>query len=460
MAPAGLKRRSRPARTADDCGSECSTAMSDTSAQSSRSSSPVSTTPRDPTEVNPSSFSFACGGWLKMYLFGVAKALQEHDLDRDAEVIGCSAGALAAAAMALRCDLDSIRSYVLESVVPPAHASWAGPFKVREYLRCTLRDVGQLHRFEELNASGKLTVVYSSLTSWASRRVSSFKSKEHLENSLLASCCAPPIAGMPFFLNGEWVMDGGLFDFQPVFNDKTVTVSPFYCTSADIKPSRYVPMWWALYPPTVRDVEWLFDLGYEDGLAWVAKTGKAKHAIVMPTKGASYDGAWTTTVGRVIGYRGVESRVLDVLFVCLFVCLWKPLAFILLYLELYLHVAIAGGKAAIFAAAAKFMFSVATISVIATALATHSLQDTILFVLGLVGVGAFLGVLVLLCGGSHAAASVASRDWQKCRACLRNITSLSLFLRSIPIVGSTIEIKRHEYLLEHSLVYRLTLHFV
>ncbi|KAJ0405052.1 hypothetical protein P43SY_001196 [Pythium insidiosum] len=339
MAPAGLKRRSRPARTADDCGSECSTAMSDTSAQSSRSSSPVSTTPRDPTKVNPSSFSFACGGWLKMYLFGVAKALQEHDLDRDAEVIGCSAGALAAAAMALR-------------------------------------------------------------------------------------------------------------------------LSPFYCTSADIKPSRYVPMWWALYPPTVRDVEWLFDLGYEDGLAWVAKTGKAKHAIVVPTKGASYDGAWTTTVGRVIGYRGVESRVLDVLFVCLFVCLWKPLAFILLYLELYLHVAIAGGKAAIFAAAAKFMFSVATISVIATALATHSLQDTILFVLGLVGVGAFLGVLVLLCGGSHAAASVASRDWQKCRACLRNITSLSLFLRSIPIVGSTIEIKRHEYLLEHSLVYRLTLHFV
>ncbi|GLD93042.1 hypothetical protein PINS_up001634 [Pythium insidiosum] len=449
---AGLKRRSRPQMCSVDDNDSTSDKQQQQQQQQQRSTMV--------NDAGATSFSFACGGWLKMYLFGVAKALQEHDLDRGADVIGCSAGALAAAAMALRCDFDGIRSYVLESVVPPAHASWTGPFKVREYLRCTLRDVGQLHRYEELNASGKLTVVYSSLTSWASRRVSSFQSKEHLEKSLLASCCAPPIAGMPFFLNGEWVMDGGLFDFQPVFNDKTITVSPFYCTSADIKPSRYVPMWWALYPPTVRDVEWLFDLGYEDGLAWVAKTGKAKHAIEMPSKGASYDGEWTTTVGRVIGYRGVESRVLDVLFVCLFVCLWKPLAFLLLYLELYLHVAIAGGKAAIFAAAAKFMFSVATIGVIATALATHSFHDTLLFVLGLIAVGAFLGVLVLICGGSHAAASVASRDWQKCRACLRNITSLSLFLRSIPIVGSTIEIKRHEYLLEHSLVYRLTLHFV
>ena len=39
------------------------------------------------------SFSFACGGWLQFYLFGVAKAIQEHGLHRgQTKLIGCSAG--------------------------------------------------------------------------------------------------------------------------------------------------------------------------------------------------------------------------------------------------------------------------------------------------------------------------------------------------------------------------------
>ncbi|CAH0476375.1 unnamed protein product [Peronospora belbahrii] len=87
-------------------------------------------------------------------------------------------------------------------------------------------------------------------------------------------------------LNGEWVMDGGILDFQPVYDDKTVTVNPFYCTSADIKPSVYVPMWWALLPPGVHDVEWLFDLVYEDGLKWVVKnshTGSKHKTVEIPT---------------------------------------------------------------------------------------------------------------------------------------------------------------------------------
>lgn len=419
--------------------------------------------PRPLAASDMESYSFACGGWLKMYLFGVAKALQHVGADRDARFIGCSAGALAATALALRCDFDRIRDYVVQKVVPRAHESLAGPFRVRDYLQRTLQDTGGLHRYAQLNsAADKLTVVYSSLSAWASRRITSFDSQEHLEKSLLASCCATPIAGMPFKLNGEWVMDGGVFDFQPVIDAKTITVSPFYCTNADIKPSRYVPMWWALYPPTQRDVEWLFDLGYEDGLNWVVKTGKVPRnmKLKVPTRGAEYDGQWTTTVGRVIGYRGVESRVLDVLFVVLFVCLWKPLAFTLLYMELYLHALVSGGKAALFGAAAKLMVSSLVLLAAITALATHSFQETLIFAVGLLVTGIFLGILVLLSGGIQEAATLASKDWKKCCACLRSITSLSLFLRSVPVLGSSVEIKRHEYLLEHSLVYRLALHFV
>ena len=41
----------------------------------------------------------------------------------------------------------------------------------------------------------------------------------------------------------------------------TLTVSAFYCANADIRPSQYVPIWWALYPPRKEEFEWLFNLG-------------------------------------------------------------------------------------------------------------------------------------------------------------------------------------------------------
>ncbi|RLN50192.1 hypothetical protein BBJ29_000492 [Phytophthora kernoviae] len=396
-----------------------------------------------------------------MYEFGVAKALQEFGLERNGRVIGCSAGALAATGLALHCNFDKIRDHVLLNVVPKAHESLAGYFRVRPYLRDTLRAHGALDQYAKVNATQQLTVVYTSLSSLTSRRVTTFDSQEHLEESLLASCCAPPIAGLPFRLNGEWIMDGGMFDFQPVYDEKTVTVSPFYCTGADIKPSAYVPMWWALFPPGVKDVAWLFDLGYKDGLKWIADNDlSGGRDVVIPNNSANYDGGWSTTVGRVVGYRGCESRILDALFVGLFVCLWRPLSFVCLYIELYLQAIVSGSKAVVFGAAAKLLISNIVMATLAVALATLGLQHTMLFLLGLTTAGLLLGAIVLLVGGLHEAARVASQDWQKCRSCMRSITSLSLFLHSMPVVGSSIQIKRHEFLLEHSLVYRVAMQFV
>uniref|UniRef100_H3H459 PNPLA domain-containing protein n=1 Tax=Phytophthora ramorum TaxID=164328 RepID=H3H459_PHYRM len=406
------------------------------------------------------SFSFACGGYLKMYLFGVAKALQEFELEKDARLIGCSAGALTATGLALHCDFDAIRDYVLNHVIPGAHEWPAGFFRARTFLLDTLKAEGKLHEYKKLNASQQVTVVYTSLSALKSRRLTAFESQRHLTDSLMASCCATPIAGMPFRLGGEWVMDGGILDFQPIYDDKTVTVSPFYCTGADIKPSVYVPMWWAMIPPGVRDVEWLFDLGYEDGLKWIVKnglTGKRKN-VVIPTKSAEYVGEWSTTVGRVVGYRGFESRVLDALFVGLFVCLWRTMAFLCLYLELYLQAVVSGSKAVVFGAAAKLLISNIIMAAFAVVLATQGFQHTMLFFLGLTTAGFFLGGVVLLVGGIHEAAAVASQDWQRCRSYMRSITSLSLFLHCMPVVGSSVQVKRHEFLLRHSLVYRIAMY--
>ncbi|KAK1929019.1 hypothetical protein P3T76_015459 [Phytophthora citrophthora] len=188
-------------------------------------------------------------------------------------------------------------------------------------------------------------------------------------------------------------MDGGMFDFQHNNN-----ISPFYCVGA--KPSVYVPMWWALIPPGVRDVEWLFDLGYEDGLKWIAKNGLTRcKNVVIPNKSTEYAGGWSTTVGRVVGYRGCENHFLDALFIGLFVCFWRPMAFICLYLELYLQTFVSDSKAVVFGAAAKLLISNIIMAALAIALATLGLQHTMLFLLGLAATGFFLGGMVLLVGG-------------------------------------------------------------
>ena len=53
-----------------------------------------------------------------------------------------------------------------------------------------------------------------------------------------------------------------------------MTISPFYASSATIRPSRYVPLTWTVLAPNDPcAIDWLYDLGYRDALFWMAKKG-------------------------------------------------------------------------------------------------------------------------------------------------------------------------------------------
>ncbi len=417
-------------------------------------------------------YSFACGGWLKMYLFGVAKALQEFELTQNSRFIGCSAGALAATGLALGCDFDLIKQHVVEEIMPEAHGDLSGAFKVRDYLKTTLRMHGKLSDFETLNAQQNLIVSYSALPSCTNRRESSFRSADHLESSLLASCCASPIAGLPFCHENEWIFDGGLTDFQPMFDANTVTVSPFYCTQADIRPSRYVPMWWAMYPPSIENIEWMFQLGYEDGYQWALRQGyideasSTKYSATLASRSGSnehgkgaqkYDGDWSTSFGRFMGYKALENRLLDACFVFFVVLLWKPLAFFLVYIELCIRAVITLGQALVFSAACKLFVTLSLTSILSSTPLFLSGYASLMFILCS---SVFFIWVVVSVGGMNQAATKAGEKWRVGLSCLRNLVSLSLFLRSVPGIGVVVPIKRHAFLLEHSLIYRLTNHFV
>lgn len=425
----------------------------------------TTTTPPPPSGLE---YSFSGGGWLKLYLFGVAKYLKEQKLINDSRFIGCSAGALAAIGLGLDCDFDAIRDHVLDHIVERAHTNMGGLFRVRRYLTETLNTYGKLDQFERLNRAQNVVVSYSALFACRARRVSVFESKHDVLQVLLASCCASPIAGLPFRHRGEFVFDGGVTDFQPLLGPTTVTVSPFYCTNTDIRPSRYVPMWWAMCPPNRKNLEWLFDLGYDDAHAWATRQGfvQPTPSVSLKTQAAKYDGQWKTKFGRFTGYHGclVESHMLDMFFMVFVVVLWKPLAFALVYMELAIRATMFAGTAIVFAIACQWMLTLSLSGLVASSLmAPPSLSFS--HALGLVKGRSVLVlglslIAVLGRGGIHRAAEKAEKDWQNFCACLRNIGSLSLLLRTIPVVGSTVPIKRHAFLLQYSFVYRLTNHFV
>lgn len=219
------------------------------------------------------SMGFCCGGWLQFYLFGVAKAIQDCNLDKGVKYAGCSAGSLAACGLALGGEFDLAIKYCNETCIPLAYGRYHGLFCLAEYVMGCMES-HLIHKFDtELLNNGNLQVAVTKLPFFSAERVTEHRSKEDLMNTLLASCAAFPFSALAR-RNGSWYIDGGFTDFLPVIDENTVTVSPFYFSDSDIRPSRYVPLWWSLMPPTdPNTVEWLYNLGWEDAMKYIRSRG-------------------------------------------------------------------------------------------------------------------------------------------------------------------------------------------
>ena len=221
------------------------------------------------------SMSFACGGWLQFYMFGVAKALQEAKLDKGVSYAGCSAGSLTAVGLICGGDFDGAVQHCQDAVIPSMYNSLFGLFRLPEYcLTCTSMSV-----FDPFNGDvslipkGKLQIAVTKLPFFTTERVTYHESKETLMLTILASCAAFPLSPI-VYRNNSWYIDGGISDFQPMIDDDTITVSPFYFCDCDIKPSRYVPVWWSVFPPKDKaTIEWLYNLGKEDCRAYIHSRG-------------------------------------------------------------------------------------------------------------------------------------------------------------------------------------------
>lgn len=83
------------------------------------------------------SMSFACGGWLQFYLFGVGKALLDSGYQKDVRYLGCSAGALTACGVVLEGNFDDAIQFCKDYCVPRAYQDISGLFQLSDYVtRC------------------------------------------------------------------------------------------------------------------------------------------------------------------------------------------------------------------------------------------------------------------------------------------------------------------------------------
>eukprot|EP00299_Pterocystis_sp_00344_P014038 c6943_g1_i1.p1 GENE.c6943_g1_i1~~c6943_g1_i1.p1 ORF type:complete len:391 (+),score=75.08 c6943_g1_i1:66-1175(+) len=290
----------------------------------------------------PQAFSFSAAGWLKMYYFGVALAILEAELHKNAAFAGASAGSLVAAASILELDILSIRDFAL-TCVERCHGSVVEAFRchkmVEEIFEASLTKTSNI--IEKLD--GRLHVGVTTLPWVKSKLYTEFESIEKLRKILLASCCMTPIAGFPFQLDGEWIFDGGLSCFQPLVpNRKNITISPFYFSQADIKPSRYLPVWWAVYPPRVEDFEWVFDLGYNDAQDWIEHhTNAANRPTLRRQSSRLWPHRQSGSFERFFGYRSVlkviPSTFFDMILLILVFLVIEPCVYGLIYVELGIH---------------------------------------------------------------------------------------------------------------------------
>jgi hypothetical protein len=292
--------------------------------------------------------SFAAGGWFQMFHFGVCKAFVDSGflakLEQESKRVrfcGSSAGSLAAASLASGCHMhDEMKDFAVICGEHYRSSLWHFVC-MREYLVASIHRFGdrmmetpeQRERTLAGMRDGRLEVYTTTLPFLSRRCMTEFDDLADIEESLIASCCLSPVVGLPFPLRktGEWVCDGGVRSFQPRSGEaRTLTVSPFYFTSADIRPPTAVPVWWGLFPPKKDEHEGLFATGYNACLEYLVTSGQ------VPKEMSTLLMTRPTHAGDVARKTGVTRIALDFIITSLYVVLLKPLAVVAIYLEMVL----------------------------------------------------------------------------------------------------------------------------
>lgn len=194
--------------------------------------------PKTVTDPGNTNLSFAGCGHLGIYHVGVATCFRinaPYVFNRMAA--GASVGALVASAMLCDVPLDVCTRGLIKAALEAGRKT-LGPFhpgfNIMEIIRTGMDEV--LPEDAHIRCNGRLFVSVTRSSDGRNVLLSQFESKQDLLQALICSCFIPFYCGTdkPKFHDVVYT-DGGLSDNQPVIDDHTVTVAPFFGES-DICP--------------------------------------------------------------------------------------------------------------------------------------------------------------------------------------------------------------------------------
>lgn len=242
--------------------------------------------------------SFSACGFLGIYHLGAASALCRHGqkLLRDVKAFaGASAGSLVASVLLTAPEkIEECNAFTYtfaEEIRRQSFGAVTPGYDFMARLRSGVESILPPNAHEL--AHNRLHVSITNTQTRENSLVSTFPSREDLIKVLLASSFVPIYAGLkPVDYNGQKWMDGGLTNSLPILpGGRTVTVSPF-SGRLDISPqdtgqldlyvsianqhitlslANLVRLNQALFPPSKRKMESLYQRGFDDAIQFLLK---------------------------------------------------------------------------------------------------------------------------------------------------------------------------------------------
>lgn len=215
------------------------------------------------------SISFAGGSFIGLcYYLGCCSFLQR--LPDEVVTLGCSAGAWAALVLQVRdeIDLNKIKNKLYRFMDSMGHFQFLLEPRLNDLFNDIFRDVPLM-----FGVRNRLHISVSRLGRHGMRNemLHGFKDKARLCEALIQS------SRLPLLVGSGWTIDGGLTCNQPTLDKRTIKIN---CITgrlgADISPSGWINPCHILVPPSMKERERLFCMGFEDTRRWFDKETRFK----------------------------------------------------------------------------------------------------------------------------------------------------------------------------------------
>lgn len=239
-------------------------------------------------------FSFAPCGWYAMYYCGVIQSLRDLKivpLSREEKdslsptttrhvYTGSSSGALASFVLAYRIEIKELVSFC-QDMSSKVRTDWKNNWNLQTLLQ-TFFDKYEYLFCPNLNAEciRHINIQITDAKTMDQVYIDNWNSYDDLRQTIIASCTIPGFVGPPRLVNIQggqkvWGIDGVFSTLQPSHprqeqhQSHQVSVSPFgWFSGTDIRPSVYMPIWWAFYPPDDKGLDLMYLMGYNDTIDW------------------------------------------------------------------------------------------------------------------------------------------------------------------------------------------------